>query len=350
MDNLNVVLKEIDDIDYKALERAKNWLDSRMKPPGSLGYLEKLAMKIAGITGDEFYTINNSLHIVASADNGVIDEGISSCPVEYTRVVSEAMLSGVAAIGILCKNLNVDLKLVDIGIIEEIKRDYPNLYNRNVARGSKNFVYEPALGIENTLKAISVGIEIIKENKDKYDIFSNGEMGIGNTTTSSAILYSLVKGDIDEIVGRGGGLTDKALEKKKRIIKECCEKYNTFDKTPVEIVSLVGGYDIACMVGMYIGAAKYKRPMLIDGFISSVAALVAVKMNPKIKDYIIGTHMSEEPGMKIVFDELGLEAPLQMGMRLGEGTGAVFAHPMARCAMEIMRTMKTKDDVYKIIL
>ena len=350
MDNLNVVLKEIDDIDYKALERAENWLNSRMKPQGSLGYLEKLATKIAGITGDEFYKIDNSLHIVASADNGIIEEGVSSCPIEYTRIVSEAMLSGIAAIGILCKNLNVDLKLVDIGIAEDIKRDYPNLYNKNVARGSKNFVYEPALGIENTLKAIFVGIDIIKENKDKYNIFSNGEMGIGNTTTSSAILYSLMKGDIDEIVGRGGGLTDKGLEKKKRIIKECCEKYNTFDKTPVEVVSLVGGYDIACMVGMYIGAAKYKKPMLIDGFISSVAALVAVKMNPKIKDYIIGTHMSEEPGMKIVFDELGLEAPLQMGMRLGEGTGAVFAHPMARCAMEIMRTMKTKDDVYKIIL
>lgn len=350
MDNLNVVLKEIDDIDYKALERAENWLNSRMKPQGSLGYLEKIAKKIAGITGDEFYKIENSLHIVASADNGVIEEGVSSCPVEYTRIVSEAMLSGIAAIGILCKNLNVDLKLVDIGIAEDIKRDYPNLYNRNVARGSKNFVYEPALGVENTLKAIFVGIEIIKENKDRYNIFSNGEMGIGNTTTSSAILYSLIKGDIDEIVGRGGGLTDKGLENKKRIIKECCEKYNTFDKTPVEIVSLVGGYDIACMVGMYIGAAKYKKPMLIDGFISSVAALVAVKMNPKIKDYIIGTHMSEEPGMKIVFEELGLEAPLQMGMRLGEGTGAVFAHPMARCAMEIMRTMKTKDDVYKIIL
>lgn len=350
MDNLNVVLKEIDDIDYKALERAENWLNSRMKPQGSLGYLEKLAIKISGITGDEFYKIDNSLHIVASADNGIIEEGVSSCPIEYTRIVSEAMLSGIAAIGILCKNLNVDLKLVDIGIAEDIKRDYPNLYNKNVARGSKNFVYEPALGIENTLKAIFVGIDIIKENKDKYNIFSNGEMGIGNTTTSSAILYSLMKGDIDEIVGRGGGLTDKGLEKKKRIIKECCEKYNTFDKTPVEIVSLVGGYDIACMIGMYIGAAKYKKPMLIDGFISSVAALVAVKMNPKIKDYIIGTHMSEEPGMKIVFDELGLEAPLQMGMRLGEGTGAVFAHPMARCAMEIMRTMKTKDDVYKIIL
>ncbi len=350
MDNLMEVLKEINDIDYKALERAENWLNSRMKPQGSLGYLEKLSIKIAGITGDEFYKIDNSLHIVASADNGIIEEGVSSCPIEYTRIVSEAMLSGIAAIGILCKNLNVDLKLVDIGIAEEIKKHYPNLYNRNVARGSKNFVHEPALGIENTLKAIFVGIDLIKENKDKYSIFSNGEMGIGNTTTSSAILYSLVKGDINEIVGRGGGLTDQGLENKKRIIKECCEKYDTFNKTPLEIVSLVGGYDIACMIGMYIGAAKYKKPMLIDGFISSVAALVAVRMNPKIKDYIIGTHMSEEPGMKIVFDELGLEAPLQMGMRLGEGTGAVFAHPMARCAMEIMRTMKTKDDVYKIIL
>ncbi len=350
MDNLEKQLQEIEEVDYKAIEKAKNWLNSRMKPEGSLGYLENLAIKIAGITGDEFYKIEKSLHIVASADNGIVEEGVSSCPIEYTRVVSEAMLNGFAAIGILCKNLNVDLKLVDVGIAEKIKREYPNFYDKNVARGSKNFIYEPALGLENTLKAIAVGIELIEENKEKYSIFSNGEMGIGNTTTSSAVLYSLTKGDIDEIVGRGGGLSDSNLEKKKRLIKENCEKYNTFEKTPIEVLSIVGGYDIACMVGMYIGAAKIKKPMLIDGFISSVAALLAVKIEPKIKGYIIGTHMSEEPGMKLVFNELGLDAPLQMGMRLGEGTGAVFAHPMAKCAMEIMRTMKTKDEVYKIIL
>ena len=147
-----------------------------------------------------------------------MEEGVSSCPIEYTRVVSEAMLNGFAAIGILCKNLNVDLKLVDVGIAEKIKKEYPNFYDKNVARGSKNFIYEPALGLENTLKAIAVGIELIEENKEKYSIFSNGEMGIGNTTTSSAVLYSLTKGDIDEIVGRGGGLSDSNLEKKKRLI------------------------------------------------------------------------------------------------------------------------------------
>lgn len=350
MINLEANLKKIEGKNIEAEKRAKQWLDSRMKPQGSLGYLEKIALKIAGMTGDEFYDIKNSLHIVASADNGVVEEGVSSCPVEYTRIVSEAMLSGFAAIGIFSKNLGVDLKLVDVGIVEKIQRDYKNLYHANISRGSKNFLKEEALGIENTVKSIELGIKIIKENKDYYSLFSNGEMGIGNTTTSSAILYSLTKGNLDEIVGRGGGLSDEALDKKRRVIKDSCEKYDTFNKTPLEILATVGGYDIACMVGMYIGAAIYKKPMLIDGFISSVAALVAVRMNKKIKDYLIGTHMSEEPGMKIVFEELKMEAPLQMGMRLGEGTGAIFGHPMAKCAMEIMRNMKTKDEVYSILL
>lgn len=350
MISLKKELLHIKEIDKLAIKRAQKWLDTRMKPPGSLGYLEELALKISGITGNEFYKIEKSLHIVASSDNGVIEEGISSCPIEYTKIVSEAMLRQFAAIGILCKNLGVDFKLVDIGIAEEIKNEYSNFYDKNISRGSKNFTREPAMSKQEALKAIKVGINMIDLNASEYDIFSNGEMGIGNTTTSSALVYSLTKQDIDKVVGRGGGLSDKNLEIKKRIIKQSCEKYNTFDMEPIELLATVGGYDIACMVGMYIGAAKNKKPMLIDGFISATAALLATKIEPKIKDYIIGTHLSKEPGMKIIIDELGIKAPLNMEMRLGEGTGAVFVHAMAKCAMEIMRTMKTKDEVYKIIL
>lgn len=350
MEDLKKEISLIKAVDTNAMERSKKWLDSRMKPPGSLGYLEKVAIKIAGITGDEFYKINKALHIVASADNGIVEEGVSSCPIEYTRVVSEAMLNEIAAIGVICKNVGVDLKLIDIGIVEPLKGSYKNFYDKNVARGSKNFLKEPALGIENTIKAIKVGINFIAENSKEYQVFSNGEMGIGNTTTSSAILYSLVKGDINEIVGRGGGLSDLALERKKEIVKLSCEKYNTFQMSPLDILSSVGGYDIACMVGMYLGAAKMRKPMLIDGFISSVAALLAVRIEPKVKDYIIGTHLSEEPGMKLVCQELELDFPMNMGMRLGEGTGAVLVHPIVKCAMEITRTMKTKEEVYTMIL
>ncbi len=350
MNKLKKCIEEIEEVDVLAKIRAGKWLDSRMKPIGSLGFLEKLGIKISGITGNEFYEIKKSCHIVAASDNGVVEEGISGCPTEYTAIVSEAMLQEIAAIGIISKNLNVDLKVVDIGINGDIVRNYPNLYRKKISYGTKNFTKEFAMTRSQVIEAIEVGIDLIEELSGSYDIFSNGEMGIGNTTTSSAILYSLTKNNLDELVGRGGGLSDIALIEKKRVIKESCEKYNTFEMNPIDIMAAVGGYDIACMVGMYLGAAANKKPMLTDGFISSVAAIVASKIEPKVKDYIIVTHKSEEPGMNIILKELNLKAPLNMNMRLGEGTGAIFVHPMAKCAMEIIRTMKTKEEVYKIIL
>ena len=241
--------------------------------------------------------------------------------------------------------MGIDFNLIDIGIKDTVPRDYPNLYRKPVMLGTKDFYVEPAMTQEECLKAIFVGIEMIESKKD-FDIFSNGEMGIGNTSTSSAILYSFTKGNIDRVVGRGSGLTDDALNKKKRVIMEACEKYDTFNMNPVDVLAHVGGLDIACMVGMYLGAARHKKLMLIDGFISSVAALVACKIEPKVKDYIIATHMSEEPGMELVLEELGLKAFFNMGMRLGEGTGAVLAYPIVDCAIEIINGMKTPAAVY----
>jgi nicotinate-nucleotide--dimethylbenzimidazole phosphoribosyltransferase len=201
---------------------------------------------------------------------------------------------------------------------------------------------------EECIRAIEVGISIIEENLD-YDIFSNGEMGIGNTTTSSAILYALSGESIDLVVGRGGGLSDKGLIKKKVIIKEAVERYNLFNEDPLEILRCVGGLDIACMVGIYLGCAANKKPILIDGFISSVAALVATKLNINTKGYIIATHKSEEPGMVVLSKILDKKTFLDMNMRLGEGTGAVLAYPIVTSAVEIMNRMKTPKEVYKIL-
>lgn len=344
--DIKKMLGNISGLDKEAVLLAKKELDSKMKPQGSLGILEKIAIQMAGIYGYPVKQIEKKCHIVASADNGVIEEGISSCPIEYTKIVSEAMLNKIAAIGILTKRLGVEFNLVDIGIASSIPREYPNLYRKNVKKGTNNFYKEPAMSREECLKAIKVGMDLIEEKGDGIVVFSNGEMGIGNTSTSSAILYSFTKGNIDRIVGRGSGLTDDALNKKKRVIMEACEKYDTFNMDPVDVLAHVGGLDIACMVGMYLGAARYKKPMLIDGFISSVAALTACKIEPKVKDYIIATHMSEEPGMELVLEQLGLKAFFNMGMRLGEGTGAVLAYPIVDCAIEIINGMKTPAAVY----
>lgn len=351
MKELRKIIGEIEGADKEAVKGAQEELDRKMKPNGSLGTLEDIAIKLAGISGFPVKRINKKCHIVASADNGVIEEGISSCPLEYTRIVSEAMLNRIAAIGLLTKTIGVDFNLVDIGIKDSIPREYANLYRKSVKKGTNNFYKEPAMTQEECVKAIMVGIELIKEKVEAgYDIFSNGEMGIGNTSTSSAVLYSFTKGDIDKIVGRGGGLSDSGLVKKKKIIVESCEKYDTFNMDPIDVLAHVGGLDIACMVGMYIGAARYKKPMLIDGFISSVAALTACKMEPKIKDYIIATHMSEEPGMELVLKELREEAFFNMKMRLGEGTGAVLAYPIIDCAIEVINKMKTPTAVYELFL
>ncbi|MEG2485964.1 MAG: nicotinate-nucleotide--dimethylbenzimidazole phosphoribosyltransferase [Cetobacterium sp.] len=347
MKEIKEIQKNIQGIDEEAKKICKQILDSRMKPEKSLGVLEDLSIKVAGITGKPLNELKRGCHFIASADNGVIEEGVSSCPLEYTRIVSEAMLSSFAAIGILCKNLDIPLNLIDVGIKGDILRSYDNLYMKKIAYGTKNFVNEPAMSEEEVIKAINVGIEMIK-SKNEFDFYSNGEMGIANTTTSSAILYALTKEEINKVVGVGAGLSDEGFIKKKKVIVEACQKYNLFNKDPLEVLRTVGGLDIACMVGLYFGAAMERKPMLIDGFISAVAALVATRIEPKVKDYIIGTHMSEEPGMKVVMKALDLNTFLHMEMRLGEGTGAVLAHPILKAAVEIPKVMKTRDEVYKI--
>lgn len=342
------ILGDVKGLDMESVRLAQEELDRKMKPQGSLGVIEKIAIKMAGIYGYPVKSVDKKCHIVASADNGVIEEGISSCPLEYTRIVSEAMLNKIACIGLFTKRLGVEFNLVDVGIKESIPRDYPNLYNKNVRKGTNNFYKEPAMSREECLKAIEIGMNMIEEKSQGITVFSNGEMGIGNTSTSSAVLYSLTKGDIDEIVGRGGGLSDSGLLKKKKVIKESCERYNTFEMDPIDILSHVGGLDIACMVGMYLGAVKYRKLMLVDGFISAVAALTACKIEPKVKDFILLTHMSEEPGMKVVLSELGEKAFLNMEMRLGEGTGAVLTYPMIDCAIDMINGMKTPAAVYEL--
>ena len=192
------------------------------------------------------------------------------------------MINNIACIGIFTKALDVDLNIVDIGMKNDIKRTYPNLIDKKIRRGTNNFYKERAMSQNESLQAIYTGIELINEKSKDYDIFSNGEMGIANTTTSSALLYSITRKNIDDVVGRGGGLSDEGLKKKKKIIVEACERYNTFEMDAIDMLAAVGGFDLACMVGMYIGAALNKKLMLVDGFISSVAALLACSLNKNI--------------------------------------------------------------------
>ncbi|MCY7009091.1 nicotinate-nucleotide--dimethylbenzimidazole phosphoribosyltransferase [Fusobacterium simiae] len=342
------LINEIKAVDNESIKRAQIELDRKMKPKNSLGILEDICKKVAGIYGYPLRKLEKKCHIVVASDNGVIEEGVSSCPIEYTPIVSEAMLNNIACIGIFTKTLGVDLNVVDIGMKNDIKRAYPNLIDKKIKRGTNNFYKEKAMSINECLQAIYTGIELINEKVKDYDIFSNGEMGIANTTTSSALLYSVTKKNIDDIVGRGGGLSDEGLNKKKKIIVEACERYNTFGMDAVDMLASVGGFDLACMVGMYIGIALNKKLMLVDGFISSIAALLACSLNKNIQDYLLFTHKSEEPGVNIILDYLKEKTFLNMNMRLGEGTGAVLAYPIIDCAIEMINTMKSPEEVYDL--
>ena len=347
-DSLLRLINEIEAIDDGAIKKAQAELDRKMKPKDSLGVLEDICKKIAGIYGYPLKRLEKKCHIVVAGDNGVIEEGVSSCPIEYTPIVSEAMLNQIACIGIFTKTLGIDLNVVDIGMKNDIKRDYPNLIHKKIKRGTSNFYKEKAMSIYECLEAIYVGIDLINEKSKDYDVFSNGEMGIANTTTSSALLYSVTRKNIDVVVGRGGGLSDDGLNKKKRIIIEACERYNTFEMDAIDMLASVGGFDLACMLGMYIGAALNKKLMLVDGFISSVAALLACSLNKNIQNYLLFTHKSEEPGINIILEYLKEKTFLNMNMRLGEGTGAVLAYPIIDCAIEMINTMRSPEEVYNL--
>ena len=349
MKRLEESLKEITALNRNSINRCREIWKSKMKPIKSLGVMEDIVLKLSGIFDYELNDIKlKGCHIVAAADNGIVEEGVASCPQEYTKLVSEAMVNNIAAIGIMCENIGVDLKVVDVGIKTDIETSYPNLYKMKVMYGTNNFYKNMAMSLEQTIATIENGIIFIEELDDKYDIFSTGEMGIGNTTTSSAVLYSLTMESVENIVGEGSGLTYEKLCRKKKTIFESCIKYNTFQLETLEILASVGGLDIAFLVGLYIGAAKMKKLILVDGFISSVAAFVACKFNPLIKDYLLVTHMSEEPGMKFVIERLGLKPFLNMNMRLGEGTGAVLAYPVISSAVKVYKKMKTPEEIYQM--
>ncbi len=347
---LNAYISQIEPVNSEIMLKCREVTDTRFIPKRSLGHLENLAIQISGITGKIYNSIENPCHFVASADNGVVEENISSSPVFFTKLVSETMLDKICTIGLFCRQMNVELNVIDIGILEDLNskfNSYPNFYNKKIAYGTKNFAKEPAMAMKETLKAIIVGIEAIKSKKNS-DCFSNGEMGIGNTCTSSAILYALTGKNLDDVVGRGGGLSDEGLQRKKDVIQAAYKKYNLQSKSVLEILQYVGGLDIACMVGLYLGAAIEKKPMLMDGFISAVAALVACTIEPKLKNYIIATHSSEEPGMKIIMEHLEMKTFLDMNMRLGEGTGALLAYPILKTALEVPKQIKTAKEVYAL--
>ncbi|MGN9166010.1 nicotinate-nucleotide--dimethylbenzimidazole phosphoribosyltransferase [Tissierellaceae bacterium HCP3S3_D8] len=343
MELLKNTLNSITSADKKAKEAAKLKWDSLVKPLGSLGTLEEWGIKIAGMTGSVDNKMEKRAVVVMSSDNGVFEEGVASSPQEFTAILTESMAKGITGVATLAKFANAEIVTVDIGLNSDFTHE--NVIDKKIAYGTKNFTKEPAMTYEEAVKAIEIGIEIGDQLfNDGYDILGTGELGIGNTTTSAAVLSALSDLDVDITCGKGAGLTEEQYRDKKNAINKGLNLHKPNKEDPIDVISKVGGFDIGGMCGLFLSAAKNRKPIVMDGFISSAAALCATRLKSEVKDYIIPSHLSNEPGSKYMFEELGLEPMLNLKMRLGEGSGCPLAFQIIDAALFTQENMGTFEE------
>ena len=340
VDTLKEYLSQIKKLDTGAMEKARTRLDSLTKPPGSLGKLEDIAVRLAGISGKMFYEPHKRCVIIMSSDNGVVEEGIASAPQSVTRVQTENFTKGLTGVAVIARQFNTDLIVVDMGINADINN--PLVRNRKIRKSTWNIAKREAMTYDEAEKAVLSGIETALEAvKDGYKLLGAGEMGIGNTTTSSAVLCVLTGIPVEQATGKGAGLKEEAYRHKVEVIQRALENNKPNPSDPVDVLAKVGGFDIAALAGVYIGAAYARIPVVIDGFISMVAALVASQLNLLVKEYMFASHASYEQGFRHAALALGIEPPLNLNMRLGEGSGCPIMFAVFDAACAVIRDMGT---------
>lgn len=325
--------------DEAAMAEARQRQAQLAKPPGSLGRLEDLSVQLAGITGKVHNSVKKQHLLVFAADNGVVEEGVSSAPQSVTLMQTINLTRHKTGASTLCKHFGCDITVCDVGVNANIKEK--KVLNRKIAYGTGNIVKGPAMTREQARQAILTGIELAANTQ--ADVIGIGEMGIGNTTTSSAVLSVLLDADVEAVTGRGGGITDVSFLKKKQVIKAAITVNCPNKNDVIDVLAKVGGFDIAAMCGGFIGAAATRKPVVIDGFISAVAALCACRLCPNVVHYLIPSHASYEIGYKLAMDAMGLEPMFLLGMRLGEGSGCPLAFQILDAACAIMNDMATFD-------
>ena len=342
--NIEEICERIEPADASAMEEAeKRWLTVG-KPLFSLGKLEDAVKRIAGIKGTSDYRLDKKALVIMCADNGVVEEGVTQTGQEVTAIVAGNFTRDMTSVCMMSKVAGVDIYPVDIGIAVDV----PGLTKsgQKVAYGTRNFAKEPAMTEEEVRKAIEIGIGMVRERKEQgYEILATGEMGIGNTTTSSAVASVLLGERAEDITGKGAGLDSKGLEKKITVIRKAIEKHRPDPDNVTDVLAKVGGLDIAGLTGVFLGGAVYRVPVVIDGLISSVAALCAVRMAKKARDYMLPSHVSNEPGGQTILRALGFTPFLTCGMFLGEGSGAAALMPLLDMALKVYREMGTFEDI-----
>lgn len=338
---LDALVRAVAPLDRGTMTAAEEYQARLAKPPGSLGRLEEISIQLAGITGRVHNALNKKQLLVFAADNGVVAEGVSSAPQSVTKQQTINLMRGKTGAAVLAKHFGCGLTVCDVGVNADIYES--TVLNRKIAYGTQNICTGPAMTREQTLQAILTGAEIARTVD--ADVIGVGEMGIGNTTTSSAVLAVLLGTDVEAVTGRGGGITEESFRKKKAVIRTAIEVNRPDRDDVVGVLSKVGGFDLAAMCGAFLGAAAARRPAVIDGLISAAAALCAVRLCPNVRGYLVPSHASFEIGYRLAMEAMDLRPLFDLGMRLGEGSGCPLAFQVLDAACAVINDMATFDEV-----
>jgi len=340
---LEKYLSQIRDLDVAAVERARERLDSLAKPPGSLGKLEDIAAMLAGISGDICPDVSKRCVLIFSSDNGVVEEGVASCPQSVTYAQTVNFAQGLTGVAVLAKQFQADLIVVDVGVNAEI--NHPQIINRKIRMSTWNIAKGAAMTREEAIRAVLIGVETAVDAVDHgYKLLGVGEMGIGNTTTSAAVLCALTGLKPTLVTGKGAGLTEEGYRRKIEVIETALRINSPNPDDPIDVLAKVGGFDIAAMAGAFIGGAYRRVPVVIDGLISMVAALVAARLCPIARDFMLASHASFEVGYAHAAEALGVDPSLNLNMRLGEGSGCPLMFAVIDAACAVMRDMATFEE------
>ena len=342
---LRARIEKICPADKKSMADAAAHWKTVGKPLYSLGKLEDAVIRMAGIRGTADYRIRKKGLVIMCADNGVVAEGVTQTGQEVTAIVAENFTRRATSVCLMAEIVGADLFPVDIGMASDVPAVTKTEYK--VMSGTKDMLYEPAMTKEQAARAVLTGIHMVEKLAGEgYDLLATGEMGIGNTTTSSAVAAVLLKKDAAEVTGRGAGLSAEGLDRKVDVIRRSIGLHHPDREDVLDVLSKVGGLDIAGLAGVFLGGALYHIPVIIDGFISSVAALCAAKLCPAAADYMMPSHKSGEPAGGMVLDALELSPFIDCNMSLGEGSGAVAAIPLLEMGLSVYREMSTFDEIH----
>jgi nicotinate-nucleotide--dimethylbenzimidazole phosphoribosyltransferase len=337
---LHSTIEKITDLDYEVMDSVKYRIDNLAKPVGSLGDLEEYAIKISGIKSKMYPSLGKKVVMVMAGDHKIIEEGVALSPKEITRVQAVNMTKGLTGVCAVSKQCGAEVVVVDVGIDADLAKC--QVIDKKIRKGSGNFANELAMTRDEAIKALEVGIETsIEQIKSGAGILATGEMGIGNTTPSSAIVAVMCGVSASETTGRGANLPMDRLENKITVIENAIKKHNPNSQDPIDVLSKVGGLEIAAMAGVMLAGAAYKVPVIIDGFISWAAAIIACGLNPLVSKYLFASHISVERGAVIASEKIGIKPCLDLNLRLGEGSGAALMFNILEVSLSININMAT---------